>query len=432
MLEKKGESTYQSEPLYQIEVTIKGEEYTNYLTEVRIVSILSKPYPWVLLSLYMEAGDIILNDVMENDKIDLKITFNGLDKPYDAQEETNIELQCLNCKHSVGTGYSNSESSNIKPRTDVHLLTVPRKAYKTMNQTVNKNYANKTAREILDDLIKTKTEAELQYDTDNENTEPVKQLCLPGMNIAKLIKSLDDNYGLYEGASNCGYCKHDNTLCIYNLTAKIQKNQTFTVYQMGSASGNDQDLKKCNDGKHYHTTEPLRPKYNGTSTLSALSSKIVYNTSPRDNITKKTEINIDSAFVQQYGVLSDKTKSEIKLDKNLNSARTRYVHSHSGNGDSETFAKAKIARQLAGLAEIGMTITKPTFVMNLMNVGEPTKLTCDSDEYKNLEGKYILKSSDILFSKTKGNSNVSDPRTKTTSIWNNKCDLTLMRTNQYS
>ena len=56
--------------------------------------------------------------------------------------------------------------------------------------------------------------------------------------------------------------------------------------------------------------------------------------------------------------------------------------------------------------------------MKLMKVGETVKLNCGSIEYIPLSNKYILKSSDINFTRTEPD-------------WVSSCIINLMRTNQY-
>ena len=90
----------------------------------------------------------------------------------------------------------------------------------------------------------------------------------------------------------------------------------------------------------------------------------------------------------------------------------------SGNDDSDTFANAAVAREIIGLSTVQIALEKSLPILNLVKVGEPVKLKCGSLEYIPLGGKYILKSSDINFSREAAD-------------WVSSCIITIMRTNQY-
>jgi hypothetical protein len=117
----------------------------------------------------------------------------------------------------------------------------------------------------------------------------------------------------------------------------------------------------------------------------------------------------------KYGAI-DK-KPEIKIDTNLNS-REVYNIQQSGNDSSDFFVNAKLAREIIGLAILEIDLEKSLPILNLVKVGEPVKVRCRTLEYTPLSGKYILKSSDLVF-------------TRETADWTSTCHLTLMRTNQY-
>ena len=116
-----------------------------------------------------------------------------------------------------------------------------------------------------------------------------------------------------------------------------------------------------------------------------------------------------------YGLIAK--DGEVKLDLNLDD-RERYVISHSGNDSSETFAIAKIAREIANLSTVQIVLEKDLHIMRLMRVGEVVKLKAGSFEYIPISNKYILKSSDINFIR-----NIPD--------WSSSCKINLIRTNQY-
>jgi hypothetical protein len=105
------------------------------------------------------------------------------------------------------------------------------------------------------------------------------------------------------------------------------------------------------------------------------------------------------------------------MESNLD---TREVYNifHSGNDSSNKFANSIMARQIIDLSTVQIGLEKSLPLINLLKVGEPVKLRCGTLEYIPLSGKYILKSSDINF-------------TRETADWVSSCVVTLCRTNQY-
>ena len=71
-----------------------------------------------------------------------------------------------------------------------------------------------------------------------------------------------------------------------------------------------------------------------------------------------------------------------------------------------------------GLATVKVNLGKNMPILSLINVGDVVKLNTKTVEYKDLSGKYILSSSNIVL--------VKDD----VSGWMANCDLNLMRTNK--
>lgn len=419
MLETKGQKVFQQTRLFKVELSIKGKELTNDLRTVKIISSLKTGYQIVHITVELDPNDVIMEDIFAGNPIKLKIKLIGVEKENIPSESIEFELQYWDSNFQAPSkNQTTTSTQQYKQRTAIGIYTVCRKPFKTMTTQINQKFENKTVREIIEEFVSSKTEAELHYDSDQENQDKIPQCFMPPTTVYKMIRSLDNNFGLYESApSNLGFCQHDNKLYVQNLKARMKKNPTFTIYHLAQ---NDREnpniIKKCNDGKKFYTYGQLMNTYTGSKKINAMGSNIVYISYPKDKLYKKLEFKIKDLF-NEVGLIDG--DGQYKEDKNTDNTRKRYVTSHSGNEDSETFAKAKLAREIMGLSQIQIGLEKSLKVLNLMKVGEPVKIKTKSAEYKGLGGKYILYASDISFSKESNE-------------WIVSCVITCIRTNQYS
>lgn len=400
---------------YDIQLKIKQLDYSNDLRSVRIVSAISAPYQIITLELSLDPNVLTLGEIFGKDPFKLSIRLIGREYEKIPQEDIRFELQYVTHESPAQPKEQLSEGKT-KDRSIVKIITICRKPFRTMMKKIEatKVYFEKTPREIIQDLIK-ETEAELIYDLDDENTDRINQVTLPPQTLHYTIGYLDDYFGLFKGASNRGFCQYNNKLYIQNLTRKIRKKQEFTIYQLAIDNpSNNEIIKKCSDGKNFYTYGALNNQYTGSTKIAALGRKVHYIVHPKDDLSRTISLDIKETCLN-YGLIAK--DGDVKLDLNL-SDRERYISSHSGNDDSNIFAIASIAREIAGLSTVQIALEKNLPIMKLMKVGETVKLNCGSIEYIPLSNKYILKSSDINFTRTEPD-------------WVSSCIINLMRTNQY-
>ncbi len=400
---------------YDIKVRIKKLDYTNDIRTVRIVSSLNTPYQIVVLELSLDPNNLTLEDIMGKEPIKLSIKLIGRELEKIPQEDIEMELQYVN-HNSFAQPKEQMSEGKTKDRSIVKIITVGRKPFKTMMSKVDadKAYIEKTPRQIITELVK-KVGAELVYDSDDENKDPISQIVLPPQTLYYTISYLDEYFGLFKGATNLGFCQYDNKVYIQNLTKKMSKKQEFTVYQLASDNANNKEIiKKCTDGKTFYTYGSLENKYSGSSKITALGKKVHYIVHPKDELSRKITIDVKEACLK-YGLIAK--EGQIKLDLNLDD-RERYITSHSGNDASDVFAIAAIAKEISDLSTVKIALEKDLPMMKLMKVGEVVKVKCGSLEYVPLGNKYVLKSSDINFSRSEAD-------------WTSSCVIEIMRTNQY-
>jgi hypothetical protein len=400
---------------YSIELVIKDIKLTDYLKSLRIISSINTAYQIFTISAQYNTNKIILDDILG--KYPLKLTLNLVSNQsgQPSFEKIDMELQYVDSDLSIAEGKpQQSDQDYIPDLTLVNITAIARKSFKTMSQIVNDVFIGKTPKQIIQELA-SKTQAEVEYDSDNENTDVIDQVVIPPSTFYNSIRYLDDNYGLFKGVSNLGFCQYDNKLYIQNLTARMNKNQTFTIDKLASDdSENPKIISENTTEKRFFTIGTLTPSYSGSAQFTAAGKTIKHIVHPDNKLYDTIEQDMNKVCAD-YGAIAK--NSEITLDPNIND-REVYMINHSGNNDSDIYANVQIGRKIIGMSELKCGIKNCMYLLNLFKVGEPVKLKCYTKEEINLGGKYILKSSDINFKKEQ-------------STWESACFITLMRTNKY-
>jgi len=404
----------QAQTSYDIQLKIKDIDFTSDLISVRVVSSLVTAYQIVTISIFYKTSSAILDDVLGKYPLKLTIKLRGNQESDPIYESIDMELQYVESDLVIHQGKPQLDKNSIPDRTVVNITTIGRKAFTTMSQIVNDVYVGKTAKEIIKDLA-SKTKAKVVYDNDDENTEVIEQVVIPPTTFYNTIRYLDDNFGLFKGVSNLGFCQYDNKLYIQNLTSRMKKNQTFTIFKLALDDPKTAEyVSENNTEKSFLVSGNLNSKYSGSSQFTASGKNINYIVHPFDKLYSIIPQKLDE-LCTKYG--ANTKPPEISLDPNLNE-REVYIIGHSGDNDSDVFANVRSSRQIIGLATIECGVAKSMYLLNLVKIGEPVKLKCSTEAEVNLSGKYILKSSDIQFSRQTQN-------------WEIQCRIVLMRTNKY-
>jgi len=402
---------------YELSLIIKGKQYINYTEGVKIVSSLTTGFQIFQIRINMDPFDLSKEDPMRGEKIKLQIINKG--EGGTLQKKWDFDLQCIRVDSVFPTTKIRIVDGHEKVRSPVVIVAICEKPLKAMTTIINKIYVNQTPKQIIEDVV-SQSGASLQMDSDSVNNGNIKQCLIPPTTVYKTIRLIDDNYGIFDGSSNLGFCQYDNKLYIQNITAKIKKNQTFTIYQMASDADNTEIVKKSIESEAvFYTYGNVIPNYSGVTKALAMAPVNYYIVHPFDDLYDKIKKDVTSLYSSHGLISKNSSYKDYKYDK-----RERYIHRHSGFEHDETFMNARIGRKLAGIASILVPIEKSMHIMNLLKVGECVKFVHATDMFKELSGKYVLKSSDLTIEKVKNLSRGSNE-------WVGTCKLTLMRSNQY-
>lgn len=394
---------------YDLQIKIKDLDYTNDAVMVVFVSSLTTAYQVVNLTLQLDPNDIIVDDIFGGEPIHLSITL--LREQKYPGPRLDIELMYVSSEFQL-TEKSQMSSITQKDRTLLNITTVARKPYKIMNTFVNDVFIGSNIRSIIDSLT-SKVGGKLNYDSDGENTTSIDQVCIPPTTYYKIIKEhtrndpdifdgyLDQRFGLFDGTPGV-FCQYDSKVYIKNLTAKLRKNQTFTIYQLGGGE-NKKDTEKIMedalDGNVFYTYDTIITDYSGNAKFAKLATSLRHIVKPKDALfsTVSQELE-DIARTYSLNYQAKNLKTPLYIDPFV--SRTKYYNEDTGNNTDAILFNSRFGRTISDLSTMSINVERNLPVLNLIDVGECVKFKPKTVEYQSLEGKYILWSSEITFRKT--------------------------------
>jgi hypothetical protein len=395
---------------YEFELKVGSFDLSNDLISLNIITSVDLPYQTFLLTFFVDPKDFITEEIFGQKPIKLVVKLLATDQF--PQEAINFELMYLHSDMELQTQMQNPAEYQ-KDRTQVTISAVSRTAYITMNTIVNSIHAGTFVETAITSMVSS-SGASLKYDQNGKNTEVIDQILVPPSTLYQTLRYINRTWGIYDGAPAI-YCSYDNIVHIKNMTNKMRQAQTFTIYQMGTDSDNTELISKCNDGKHFYTIYPLSTKYEGNSVFALLAPTQIYVVKPRDRLFENIQINLED-FSKTKGLI-DKNKT-IFFDKQALKSDTRVsIHKdHTGYETDQSFINANMSQKIMNVTELNATIERSIKILNLMNVGEPVLVTSKTNEQDRLAGKYILRTSEIRFNKSKD--------------WESSAVMNLIRTNR--
>jgi len=393
---------------YDLQLKIKGLDYSNDLYRLRLTSSVNSPYQIVSLDMFIDPNDIILERIFGRDPLKLNIRLLG-DVEYISEQ---IDLELMYIKGGFQLGMKN-EYSEIRQsdRSSFNIIAVCRNPFKTITYPVNEVYLDTTIEGILEDLV-SKSGSTLQIDKEGLNDEKIDQIIVPSTTLYKSIQYLDRRFGIFRGACVV-FCRYDNKLFIKNITSKTKMNQTFTVYQLASDSpDNTKIISSSLDGHTFYTYDKIDTRYSNNVKFSVAANIEKYIMTPKDQLYYVLEKNLKDICSENGVIYQNKN---VEFDSILEQRETS-IKDPCAYETSDTFVVAKMSKYIANMSTVSVNLERNLPILNLINIGEAVKLVCKTVEYIDVSGKYILKSTDIDFRKEKD--------------WQCVAKLDLIRTNQ--
>ena len=324
-------------------MVIKDRDYSNDLTRVRITESLDRPLTTVILDIFVDPRDIILDYIYGQDPIKLSVKYIGQSAPRMAKEQVDYTL--VHYKSGFPLPLQRSHSKKDQPdRTAISILTVPEKDIIPLSSLVNNVYYSKTIEEITRDLA-SYAKASIEIDTEDINIEKIDQVIIPPVSLRRAIDYLDGTFGYYRGTM--GWNFSDGTLKIFNLTRRMVKEEAFIIYQLVSGDDNSDVIDSCNDGKRFYTYELIRNDYAANTRFVTEAKNINYIVKPRNTLYGVVNLDLEEVC-KSYGVIS-KRDAQIFFNPVLN--RTKYHVDHIGYDDNNYFAVSRVTKPIRNLSK---------------------------------------------------------------------------------
>lgn len=397
---------------FRLQLRIKDKAYSSSLVGVRIASSLASAYQSLELILQIAPKDAIIPSISGSDPIKLKIDLLSQNEPTikvtSAIPKHTLELDLMLISVGFDLPVADVMPTNTTTidRTLVRLLAVPRKPYITMTTHVNQVYGvnddPKTPKGIIETFVSTFVpDASLKYDTKNENSNKIPQICIPPTTIYDAINHVDSSYGLFDGAASV-FCQYDNTIHVMNLSSRIKKSdKQLFIYHLGM----DQNPSKAinTDDNSYYTYDNLKTTYVGNTKFSVIGNSMKHIVLPSDELYSMVEQDLFEVCVNN-GVVSGGAAAvlqNIPVGADV-THRQKYYILHGGVEKQSTFANAMMAKKIFDLSRVSFQIERNITLTNLLTVGQSVKLKSTPLAHKGIDGQYILFSSDIVLVKQRG------------------------------
>lgn len=414
---------------YDIELIIKDLDYSMDILKVDIYNSLATAYPVYEILLMIDSDDIAIEKLYGDDSMRLIITLKAYEGEMGmAGPKYEFGLMLLKGDFDLTVKPNVTEDFKQKERTFYKMTCVDKRAFKTMTSLVNEVYIGSTVEEIVYNLC-SKVGARVAFD-DNANTTSIDQVCIPPTTLYNIIKEynpnssnlydgyLDGRFGLFKEGVPGVYCNSRGTVVIKNLSRKMKMNQEFTIYHLSGNLDNIADiinLCENTEGKNFYTYDSLLTEYAGSARFATVASSINHVVKPNNRLSDI--ITQDLNNIGKNNSLAYFPNKQVDLPHDGNIERKRYYTEDTGYNTETSSFLSRYGRAMADLSTVSLNLEKNLNIFGLMEVGEAVKINTFAIEKKDLEGKYILWSSKLEFSRG--------------IEWKSVARINLMRTNKY-
>jgi len=412
---------------YKIDLKIDDINLIHFVKNIRITNSINALYPIVLINMNIDTSSIILYDLFGQKPINLTITLMGEDQlPKEVFSFTLIYLESsLNLIAKIQQG--NQQDHDRQP-TSFHCIVLP--CYKIMSTGVNSLFeetAGMTPLDCVSQVLKDSglSDDQIQIDDKGKNTEIINQIVIPPMSVIRCIDYIHEKYGLYSGAL-FRYCNIDPktlkpVLIFKDLSKTISNKASLVIWQMpvGSDGKKGSDIiEKCIDDINFFTNVPIYTNnYSNSNVITFRYNKcqIIH---PEDNLFDIQSFTIDD-IVKKFGTSE---KKELVFFKNeLSNIETKYCTDLKGFAYESPYndccLTSRMSNQLKSTFQITVKLVHNLHIKNLLQIGTTVRLEPAVSDFMKYSGNYILKNSDILFSKSGDQ-------------WETTCDLQLFRSSR--
>jgi len=395
---------------YEFEVKVADRDLTPDLYKLTILTSIDLPYQTFVLEFFLDPNDLILEKIYGQQEIKLTAKLMGT-APSIVDDQIDFSLMYLSGDIPLRVQNTVQNQTDIQ-RSPITITAVSRKSFITMSTYVNDIFINTTIGDIVSNLV-SKAKGELKQDIVGRNTEKLDQVLVPPTTLYQSLKHLNRTFGIFDGWLAL-WCSHDNKVYLKNLTSKMKSSYLFSVYQFASNVDNEKIIETF-DEEVYYTRYDIKTSYTGNTKFAIFAPTMKHIVKPKDKLSNTIEIKLEE-FSKTYGLISKKNKIFFVNLAMTTSNRQRIYKDHTGYETNTSFINSNMAEEIGDLSVIKVSLERYLKMKNLMNVGEAVTFISKVDDYKDLTGVYILRNSELNFTKAKD--------------WESSAEITLIRTNR--
>ena len=411
-----------SEGTYAIYMKVKDVDLTKFLHSFRITNTTNSIYPIVSFTLNMNNSDIILQELFGQTEIEVAIILIGEDNmPKRVSKMKLFEINSnLNLTPKTG---DDAEKESKRQITDFICMVVD--CFTLMCKGLNFCFDEPASITPLDLLQKSFVmcgvgQDNLAFDKRASNKDLISQVLLPAMTVNQTITYVNEKYGLYQGPW-FKFCHYDlinekAILVLKDLSQAMNDNPLLTFYQLPTdveQKKSDEIFKACQDEYHFYTKFPIQTiNFPNSNIINFRYSKTqIFH--PEDNLYALHVTTMDDV-AKKFGSSEKKKLQFFDFLKGIESRQCTALKGFGYNSDAFT---SRLASQIQNTFSIGIQIHHKLCIDYLIGIGCTCQFIPASIDYMTYAGKYILKSSDVSF-------------TRFGDQWEIKCDVVLTRSNR--
>jgi hypothetical protein len=422
---------------YRITFRIGQNDLSPFLKRIKINNNIKNTYCNVIFAFDMGIREYYIdNDFYGKSEIIFKIDHLDIEKK--VIDTYGFVLGIVSSNLSLVTqqigSFADTDATYENATQEIIVVCIPLLAVNKLGTLVNyvssddtKLTALETVRNVAKNLAKINIE---KIDMRNQNTQQLRQVCIPPMSINKLVPFMNSNYGLYNGPLFY-YCDHYGNLMMWNLKTIYNDNPAFVIHQQAMdrpKSSPPLDEKINNLIADFSRKEGNFMSMMPIDTLKLANATVIKNSyrhmyvyhPPYDlygtGMMSAEELVKQSCFVDD----KDKNKPTMVNNHELLKVLKRYTTNTTGDTvysetQGDVLIKANESLEYATISPLRVKVNGVVRFSFFLTVGTCCDLITYAQIYKQFEGKYIL-----------GQSSVDLTRDHTNE-WTTNCRLLLYR-----
>ena len=405
---------------YAIYMKVKDVDLTKFVHSFRITNTTNSIYPIVTFELNMNNTDLILQELFGQTKIECAIVLLGENEAPKRVSKLNLFEINSNLNLTPKTG---NDAQNESKRQVTSFVCMVVDCFTLMCKGLNACWeepASKTPLDILEQtfIASGVPQDNMSFDKRGSNTDLISQVLLPAMTVNQTISYVNEKYGLYQGPW-FKFCHYDlinekAILVLKDLNQAMNDNPLLTFYQLPSdvdQQKSDEIFKACSDEYHFYTKFPIQTiNFPNSNIINFRYSKtqIIH---PEDNLYALHVTTMDDIAKE----FPSSTNNKLQFFDFLKGIESRQCTGLKGFGYNKNAFTSRLASQIQNTFSIGIQVHHKLCIDYLIGIGCTCQFIPASIDYLSYAGNYILKSSDVTF-------------TRMGEQWETSCDVVLTRT----